>query len=125
MTMFETSKHVVQTQKFGCLFLDRQRKVRVPSNDDLLRLSAELGAKWKMLASALGTSKARIEAIVDANRRMVNKCYDSLISWKQRNSCGATYEALEDGLCLRSFWTLCFPAGYWYTNGHQKCTFVG
>ena len=20
---------------------------------------------------------------------------------------------------LRSFWKLCFPAGYWYTNGHQ------
>ena len=99
MTKFEKSKHVVQTQKFGCLFLDRKRKVGVPSDDDLLRLSAELGAKWKMLSLVLGTPKARIEAIDDENKQMVHKCYESLISWKQRNGCGATYEVLEAGLC--------------------------
>ena len=99
MTMSETSKHVVQTHKFGCLFWVRQRKAGVPSDEDLLSLSAELGAKWKMLSSVLGTSKARIEAIDDENKRMVDKCYDSLISWKQRNGCGATYEGLEAGLC--------------------------
>lgn len=99
--MFETSKHVVQTQKFGCLFLGRQRKAGVPSDEDLLNLSAELGAKWKMLSSVLGTSKARIEDI-DENKRMVEKCYDSLISWKQRNGCEATYEVLEAGLCHKT-----------------------
>ena len=24
---------------------------------------------------------------------------------------------------LRSLWKLYFPAGYWYTNGHQQCIF--
>ncbi|XP_067038064.1 uncharacterized protein [Acropora muricata] len=78
---------------------DRQRKVGVPSDNDLLSLSAELGAKWKMLSLVLGTPKARIEAIDDENKQMVYKCCESLISWKQRNGCGATYEVLEAGLC--------------------------
>ena len=26
---------------------------------------------------------------------------------------------------LRLFWKLGFPAVYWYTHGHQQCTFVG
>ena len=26
---------------------------------------------------------------------------------------------------LRSFWKLCFPASYWYTNVPQQCTSVG
>ncbi|XP_044173322.1 uncharacterized protein LOC114949062 isoform X2 [Acropora millepora] len=78
---------------------DRQRKVGVPSDNDFLSLSAELGAKWKMLSLVLGTPKARIEAIDDENKQMVYKCYESLISWKQRNGCEATYEVLEAGLC--------------------------
>lgn len=78
---------------------DRQRKAGVPSDDDLLNLSAELGAKWTMLSSALGTPKARIEAIDDENKQMVDKSYDSLLSWKQRNGCEATYQVLEAGLC--------------------------
>ncbi|XP_015768435.1 PREDICTED: uncharacterized protein LOC107347080 isoform X3 [Acropora digitifera] len=78
---------------------DRQRKAGVPSDDDLLNLSAEPGAKWTMLSSALGTPKTRIEAIDDENKRMVDKSYDFLLSWKQRNGCEATYQVLEAGLC--------------------------
>ena len=99
MTMFETSKHVVQTQKFDCLFLGRQRKAGVPSDNELLSLAAELGSKWKMLSSVLRIPTPSIEAIDEENRRMVEKCYSSLILWKQRNGSQATYEVLEAGLC--------------------------
>ena len=38
---------------------------------------------------------------------------------------GLAIDFLIDNIHLRSFWKLGFPAGYWYTHGHQQCTFVG
>ncbi|XP_015768437.1 PREDICTED: uncharacterized protein LOC107347080 isoform X5 [Acropora digitifera] len=92
-------EHSVPDDESNATATNRQRKAGVPSDDDLLNLSAEPGAKWTMLSSALGTPKTRIEAIDDENKRMVDKSYDFLLSWKQRNGCEATYQVLEAGLC--------------------------
>ena len=38
---------------------------------------------------------------------------------------GLAIDFLIDNIYFRTFWKLGFPAGYWYTHGHQQCTFVG
>lgn len=76
-----------------------RRKTGGPSEEELLSLSSELGAKWKNLARALGIPEANIEVVEEENRRVVEKCYSSLLLWKQGRGAQATYEALEAGLC--------------------------
>lgn len=76
-----------------------QRKAGVPSEAELLSLSGELGSKWKNLSRALGIPESNIEVIEEENRRVVEKCYSSLILWKQGRGSLATYEVLEAGLC--------------------------
>ncbi|KAM7446398.1 hypothetical protein ABFA07_005242 [Porites harrisoni] len=75
------------------------RKTGVPSEEELLDLSSELGAKWKNLARALGIREADIEAVDEENRQVVEKCYNLLLLWKHRCGSRATYEVLEAGLC--------------------------
>ena len=55
-----------------------------------------------MLSSALRIPMPSIEAVDDENKGMVDKCYKSLILWKQRSGSQATYEVLETGLCHAS-----------------------
>ena len=78
-----------------------RRKIGVPSEEELLNLSSELGAKWKNLARALGIPEANIEVVEEENRRVVEKSYNLLLLWKQGRGSQASYEALEAGLCHR------------------------
>lgn len=71
----------------------------VPSDPELLSLSSELGAKWKNLARALGIPEAHIEVVEEESRKVVEKSYQLLLLWKQANGVGATFGALEAGLC--------------------------
>ena len=80
-------------------FLVMQRKTGSPSDAELLNLSSELGSKWKNLARALGIPEANIEIIEDENRKVIEKCYKSLLLWKQGRGFQANYEVLEAGLC--------------------------
>ena len=75
------------------------RRNGIPSDAELLNLSSELGAKWKNLARALGIPECNIEVVDEENRKVVEKCYNLLLLWKQGSGHRATYEALEAGLC--------------------------
>ena len=75
------------------------RRNGIPSDAELLNLSSELGTKWKNLARALGIPEAHIEVVDEENRKVVEKCYNVLLLWKQGSGHQATYEALEAGLC--------------------------
>lgn len=75
------------------------RRNGIPSDAELLNLSSELGAKWKNLARALGIPESNIEVVDEENRKVVEKCYNLLLLWKQGSGHRATYEALEAGLC--------------------------
>lgn len=75
------------------------RRNGIPSDPELLNLSSELGAKWKNLARALGIPESNIEVVDEENRKVVEKCYNLLLLWKQGSGYRATYEALEAGLC--------------------------
>ena len=75
------------------------RRNGIPSDAELLNLSSELGTKWKNLARALGIPEANIEVVDEENRKVVEKCYNVLLLWKQGSGCRATYQTLEAGLC--------------------------
>ena len=75
------------------------RRIGVPADEELLNLSAELGAKWKNLARALGVPEASIEVVDEESRKVLEKSYNLLLLWKQGRGSQATYAALEAGLC--------------------------
>ncbi|KAJ7393840.1 hypothetical protein OS493_003507 [Desmophyllum pertusum] len=75
------------------------RRIGVPSDAELLNLSSEVGAKWKNLARALGIPESNIEVVDEESRKVLEKCYNLLLLWKQGRGSQATYAALEAGLC--------------------------
>ena len=76
-----------------------QRKTGSPSEADLFELSAELAYEWKNFARALSIQEARIKVIEKDHDDVIERCYQSLLSWKQVGGVKATYEELEAALC--------------------------
>ena len=73
-------------------------KQRVPSDEDLERLSQKL-KKWKKLGRRLDIEEARLMAFDEENEEKCEKIYKMLLHWKERNGSAATYMVLHDALC--------------------------
>ena len=73
-------------------------KQRVPSDEDLERLSQKL-KKWKTLGRRLDIEEARLTAFDEINEEKCEKIYKMLLHWKERNGSAATYMVLHDALC--------------------------
>ena len=69
------------------------------SDDDLATLSCKIVGIWKPLARMLGLSDAVITIIDKDNERCIEKSYQMLLAWKQREASSATYKVLFDALC--------------------------
>ena len=77
------------------LFLVMQR---VPSDEDLDWLSEKL-VRWKTLGRRLQIDEESLTIIDDENEKFLQKNFNMLLRWKERNGSTATYTILHDALC--------------------------
>ena len=75
-----------------------QKKTESPSQPELIRLSPKLASKWKVLARVLGFDEDSIEVIEHDYKNVVERSYQSLLTWKRDQGVKANYEVLETRL---------------------------
>ena len=75
-----------------------QKKTESPSQPELIRWSAKLASKWKVLARVLGFDEDSIEVLEHDYKNVVEGNYQSLLIWKRDQGVIANYEVLETGL---------------------------
>ena len=75
-----------------------QRRIGGPSEEELLNLAWDVGSKWKNLGRVLGIPDPKLDMIDEDERKLMEKTYSMLRTWKQGLGAAATYEALEMGL---------------------------
>ena len=73
-------------------------KQGVPSDEDLEWLSQKL-KKWKTLGRRLKIEEVKLMMIDDENKKFIEKIYEMLLHWKERNGSTAAYTILHDALC--------------------------
>ena len=73
-------------------------KQGVPSDEDLEWLSQKLN-KWKTVGRRLQIEEVKLMMIDDENTEFIEKIYQMLLHWKERNGSTATYTILHDALC--------------------------
>ena len=73
-------------------------KQGVPSDEDLEWLSQKL-KKWKTVGRRLQIEEVKLMMIDDENTEFIEKIYQMLLHWKERNGSTATYTILHDALC--------------------------
>ena len=71
-----------------------------PSDDDLERISHELG-NWRLLGRALKFREATLTKIDNKYEDLRRKGYEMLLHWKAREGSAATCMVLHDALCHR------------------------
>jgi len=76
----------------------RPVKAGVPSNDELERLSRQLGNNWERLGRQLGYIDAELTAFCRDRDGMVDAARCMLVDWKKTNGSDATYQVLHDAL---------------------------
>jgi len=70
-----------------------------PSQNELSKLSREIGDKWKNLARRLEFTRAEISAYCAQNEKLADRAFEMLMDWKQKKGSDASYQALYDALC--------------------------
>lgn len=73
-------------------------KAGIPSNDELERLSRQLGNDWESLGRRLGYSDAELTAFRKDRDGMGDAARCMLVDWKQTKGSDATYQVLHDYL---------------------------
>ena len=76
-------------------------KQGVPSDEDLEWLSHHVEQEWKVLGRRLRIKEERLCATDTDHPDMVEKAYQMLRHWKEKNGSAATYKVLHDALCHR------------------------
>ena len=79
-----------------CLFI--AVKVGNPSDDELEKLSTQLGDNWKTLGRRLGFDDAMLSAFRTENDKLAERARCMLVNWKQTKGSEATYQVLYDAL---------------------------
>ena len=75
-----------------------EQKVGNPTTEELLLLAHDIGTKWKNLGRVLGIPDTDIEVIDEEQRKLIDKSYKMLLTWKQGRGTEATYLELNAGL---------------------------
>lgn len=73
-------------------------KAGIPSDDELERLSTQLGDKWRKLGRRFSFNDAELSAFCTGNDEKPEEARRMLVSWKQTNGSEATYQVLYDAL---------------------------
>lgn len=101
-----------QVDKYPLSFLIAV-KAGNPSDDELEKLSTQLGDNWKKLGRRLEFDEAALSAIHDENNKVAERARCMLMKWKQGMGSDATYQVLYDALthdlvaCKRLAETFC------------------
>lgn len=101
-----------QVDKYPLSFLIAV-KAGNPSDDELEKLSTQLGGNWKKLGRRLKFDEAALSAIHDENNKVAERARCMLIEWQQGMGSDATYQVLYDALthdlvaCKRLAETFC------------------
>ena len=69
-----------------------------PSDDELERLSTQLGDNWERLGRRLSFNDAALSEFRTLNVGMAERARRMLFNWKQRKGAEATYQVLYDAL---------------------------
>lgn len=74
-------------------------KKGVPTDEELEKLSVDIGEAWKSLGRRLKIDEARLTSFDRENEEYREKSYKMLLHWKNKQGSLATYKILYDALC--------------------------
>lgn len=73
-------------------------KTGIPSEDDLLHISAQVMSGWELLAKVLGFHDVELDHLTTDNTDLFEQCYQMLLRWKQKFGSQGNYKALVKAL---------------------------
>ena len=74
-------------------------KQGIPSDEELEKLSMQIGECWKPLGRRLDIEEGLLTGFYKDNDEFREKIYKMLLHWKQRDGQAATYQVLYAALC--------------------------
>ena len=80
------------------LCLSIEVKAGNPSDDELEKLSTQLGDNWEKMGRRLGFSDPELSEFHKGNYGMAEEARRMLVRWKQKEGSDATYQVLYDAL---------------------------
>lgn len=78
--------------------MDTGVKDGMPKKEELLFISKNIGVDWKLLGRCLNIEEPELVAFDKENEEYIEKAYQMLLHWKQKEGSDATYQVLHNAL---------------------------